>query len=140
MYYYLLRLLCNFYHYHYYLFDNVYIGIGINVSTSRKTLDNIDRIVYPASSLKNENLDITSKELLDLITNKFQINYHKWCLNGFKSFKLQYNKSLHLLHKKTIININNVSTHGTIMGIDDYGKLHFIANNKKYLLEIGEII
>ena len=118
---------------------DLFLGIGINVNTSKEFIDQIDQ---KATSLKLEtNKTWDKKDLLKNLKQKFLENLITFKKTGFTSFHEKYENSLLYIGEKITFFDGEKEYKGILHSISCEGKLNLYTSNKEMLsFAAGEII
>ncbi|MFN7039351.1 MAG: biotin--[acetyl-CoA-carboxylase] ligase [Alphaproteobacteria bacterium] len=81
--------------------DWLVIGIGINIFSYP-----MENIQYPATSLKEAEIDISCEKLLGDLMKNFAYYYKKWEIEGFENIRLKWIEKAMNLGKVITINTN----------------------------------
>ncbi len=114
------------------------LGIGLNVNSTHKDLENIDQ---PATSLFIEKGNLIKREKLlnDIIFSNIK-KIKDFSENGFSEYKIKIMKRLAWLNKVKTIEDGHVCFEGRIIDLNDDGTLRFLKSNGEIInLISGEI-
>lgn len=115
-------------------FKGLVLGIGINLNA---TTDELSAIEKPTTSLNIElNRTVDKKEFIQILLDKFFLDYDEFLGRGFILIKDYYIEHASFLNKKISINILNNVKHGFAKGVTNYGALIF--DNE--IITIGDIL
>ena len=111
----------------------VVIGIGLNVN-QKEFPSNLRR---PATSISNElNKDINLEELKETLFPSIVNNFNKLNKDDYLSY---FNKHNYLLNKRVIVNINQQTFIGEVVGIDKNFNLQILSHDILLHIDSGEI-
>ena len=121
------------------ILDGIVLGFGVNLNTSRETLDNIDQ---PATSLNIEaGMKIDKNQFLEKVYNRFCLLYDKFIEAGFPLIKEEYEKRANFLNQKVTVKVFDKTVEGLATEITENGALKIVDNNnKEQILLIGDIL
>ena len=106
--------------------DNLWIiGIGVNIVSSPK----LSNSIYEATSLKENNINITREEFLKQYLKTFHQDYSSYKQNGFDSVKQEWLKMALNYQKEITIKTEKEIKTGIFLNLDDNGYLILKTNN-----------
>lgn len=113
----------------------VVIGVGINVFTMPKNLD------QPATSLLDQEIAVDDiGQVLNIFMHFFDKHYNQWLNYGFGPIKRKWLKKAYNLNKVITINDGNNRISGEFIGIDSAGSMQLkTACGKMYVISVGNI-
>lgn len=96
---------------------NVILGVGVNVDSFPTD------VIFPATSLKEQNLEISREELLKNFLNKFEINYQNWQNFGFSGIRNSWLRTPYNLGKVIEIRDGNIRQRVIFKDLDEEGNM-----------------
>lgn len=116
--------------------DYLVIGIGVNTEKSPK----IDGLIYPATSLKEEGIEIDRLSFLKLYVDFFDNNLNIWEKLGFEDIKERWLANVKDLNQKIEIREDSGIKSGKFVGIDDNGFLLIENNGTVERIMAGDVL
>ncbi|MBR1600724.1 MAG: biotin--[Alphaproteobacteria bacterium] len=111
------------------------VGIGVNIEQSPKNND----LLYRATSLKEEGIDIKSEEFLTLYLHTFCNNINILKNKGFESLRLFWNKNAKGIGTKIEIHQEKGNLLGIFKGINEKAELLLEKNNEISRVTFGDV-
>ena len=99
--------------------DFMIIGIGVNIKHSPKD----DSMIYPATSMIEEGVDIEKFDFMNKFLLKFDFYYNIWQEQGFELIKQRWLLLAKGIGKNIYINMDGGVKEGEFVGVDDNGLL-----------------
>ena len=117
----------------------IILGFGVNLNTSKETLDKIDQ---PATSLNIETGNFIDKELfLKKIINKFCLYYNRFIEEGFLLIREDYKRRAEFLNRDVSVKVFDKTYEGRAVDVTENGALKLKdKNNNEHILLIGDIL
>lgn len=125
--------------------DGIIVGVGINVNTPSSDLSQIDRPVWPATSLRiatgdSQSFDVT--ELRQRVITSFAENLLVFFTGGFAAVRDEVNSLEVMLGRQVRFRIHESNeVEGKFMGVDDDGLIVLqLPDGKQRSFPSGEIV
>lgn len=115
--------------------DYYIIGIGVNICSFPK--DN--PMLYPATSLKDNGINIDRLAFMKSYINKFDDNYKIWKTSGFDLIKTQWLLAVKGLGEPVNVKLENRELNGIFEGIGAQGELLLKSDDKSHKIYAGDI-
>lgn len=112
----------------------VILGIGVNIDSSP------DKAIFPATSLKNFNIAITSEILLQKFLDKFEILYQNWLSFGFAGTRAIWLKSAYKFGEKILIKLGDELIEGIFQDLDIDGSLILLTKDGVKKIAAADIL
>ena len=117
------------------------VGFGLNINLSKDNLIDINRPIFPATSLKIEGFNnLNCIKILHELYEYFTKEILKWNESGISKFIDGYEKYNILTDKNLLINVNNEKVTGKYKELGSEGELIILDNHTSKKIFCGEIL
>ena len=111
------------------------IGIGVNINQSPK----LQNQIYPATSLQENRIIVSTDELLNIFLQKFTKNLQKYTQSGITSLQKEWLNNAKGLGNTIIVQQEKMSVQGKFIGIEETGALLLQTVDKIEKILIGDV-
>jgi BirA family biotin operon repressor/biotin-[acetyl-CoA-carboxylase] ligase len=111
----------------------VILGVGINIDS------NPDNTLFPATSLKNHQIEILPLELLEKFLDEFEKIYQNWLDFGFSSVRNLWLNNAFKLKEEIFINLGDQKINGIFIDLDMEGNLILQTPNHLEKITVGDV-
>lgn len=120
------------------LYDNqslsgVLVGTGINIA--KQNLD----CGKPAASLQDFGINIKKEDFLAIVIDNFNAIYEQTLKEGFVAIKQEFKQNFPYLGKDTQIKMQGKTLTGTVLDLDDHGRLLLKTQSGTEAVAIGDM-
>jgi BirA family biotin operon repressor/biotin-[acetyl-CoA-carboxylase] ligase len=117
--------------------DFAVIGVGVNI------LDYPDQVLFKATSLKEENINVLKDDLLKVFLDEFDRLYRLVENFGmdraFATIKKLWQQHAYKMNEEMTIDVGDEKVCGTFVGIDDDGCATLLINDHKQKISFGDV-
>ncbi len=119
-------------------FKGLILGVGVNLNAQEKDFAQIDKKVTSLNLEINKTIDMI--EFKNMLVSRFFENYEQFLSEGFEFIKKDYLARANFLDKELCVALVNETKEGVAKGVTDKGELVLAADEKEFILNIGDIL
>ena len=97
--------------------SNIVVGIGVNVVHCPS------EVLFKATSLKNENIETTAKEVLSKFLETFSVYYDKWLNEGFSTIRKEWLSRAYKINERISAKSKKEALEGKFVDLTKDGEL-----------------
>lgn len=111
----------------------IIIGIGLNIDS------NPNQTIFPATNLKNFNIQISSQIALKKFLDEFENLYENFLTYGFKGTRQIWLESAYNLKKEITVRLDGKEISGIFSDLDEKGNLILEKDKETIKINVGDI-
>ncbi len=119
-------------------FKGLVLGIGVNLNANEKDFSQIDKKVTSLNLELGKAIDMDG--FRRVLCKEFFSNYDEFLMQGFEFIKKDYLSRANFLDKELCVALVNETKKGVAKGVNDKGELVLVAQEKEFILNIGDIL
>lgn len=110
--------------------ETLVVGMGVNLKANARV-----------DELLGAHLDgkFKAEELLDVFLRRLKYNYNLWCDTGFEPIRTLWLRMAYGIGKAINVNLRTQTQSGTLIGIDDLGRLQLLDGATMRLISAGDV-
>ena len=110
------------------------VGIGVNIK------DFPENVMFPATSLFHENLNIDKAKFLEIFLDEFSKIYEIWQNFGFAKIRNLWLKNAYKLTEEIEVNLGEEKVRGIFVKIDENANLILKTPNEEIKINVGDVL
>ncbi len=108
----------------------VVLGIGVNL------VSNPENTIFPATNLKNFNIEISAEKILEIFLNNFEKFYQNFLDFGFNNIRKIWLEGAYRLNQEIVV---DKKIRGIFRDFDEEGNLILEIENKLEKISVGDV-